>query len=123
MPAQITRLSLDVGIRHFHCGVCGNALIDDQDGLREVLCDHVFAVVDWIGELTIGPATTPELAEALEKIFENDDGDVVEALAKVLPNTVVFFDFVEPARGGGHDGSSIAIAVDFASSGQQRVKG
>jgi len=114
---------LDVGIRRFHCGDCGNALIDDQDGLREELCDHVFAVVDWIGELTVGPATTPELAEALETIFENDNGDVVEALAKVLPDTVVFFDFVELARGGGHDGSSIAIAVDFASSGQERVKG
>ena len=114
MAAHITRLSLHLGIKNFHCSVCGERLIDSENGLTDELCGHVVAVVDWIGELIVGPAAPPKLAEAI-----NAKKDTVQALAKVLPDTVVVFDFIEPPRGGGHDGSSVTIAVDFADSSDE----
>ena len=122
MPAQITRLSLDPGVRHFHCPVCGSALIDDESGITEELCDHVVAVVDWSGELIVGRAAAPELGEALQTTFGSENEDVVKALATILPDTVVAFDFIEKARGGGYEGSSITFAVDFALIGQEATE-
>ena len=118
MPAQIARLSLNSGINNFHCSVCGERLIDEENGLTDELCGHVVAVVDWIGELIVGPAATPKLAEAM-----NETEHTAEALAKILPDTVVVFDFIEPPRGGGHDGEDLAIALDFAGGGDEEEEG
>jgi hypothetical protein len=123
MAASIVRLSLGGGILHFHCPVCGSALIEDQIGLSEELCAHVVGVIDWVQQLIIGPAVASELAEALEAAFNEDNADDVEAFAKVLPATVVVFDLAEPDRGGGHTGECIAIAVEFANAGENECAG
>src|SRR5262249_9780173 len=51
---------------------------------------------------------------------EDDDADgsredYVETLARLLPETAFVVNMVEPARGGGHDGSVCFVAIDFAS--------
>jgi hypothetical protein len=116
MPAQIARLSLYSSINDFHCSVCGERLIDRENGLTDELCGHVVAVVDWNEELIVGPAATPKLSEAM-----NEKEHTAEALTKILPDTVIVFDFIEPPRGGGHGGSSMTIALDFAGSGDEEV--
>lgn len=113
MTASIVHLSLDQGILHFHCPVCGVAIVESEIGLSEELCPHVVVIVDWIDELIVGPAVADELSESLQSAFDDDD-NAIEALAKNLPPTVVVFEMSEPNRGGGHTGDSITIAIDFA---------
>ncbi len=113
MPAQIARFSFAYGASRFHCCACGEALLRGEEGLSDTFCQHVVAVVDWIGELTIGPAVTSRTAKKIQKALE-DEANAANAIARVLPEVVVVFDFVEPARGGGHDESTISFAMDFS---------
>lgn len=85
-----------------------------EQGSRAVL-RHVLFVQDFVGEF-------PHIDKKYEHLFEDDNPPELEALVAKLPATAVVFEFTEPARGGGHDGSRAAVAVDFAEAGVQEGK-
>ena len=114
MTASIVRLSLGRGILQFHCPMCGCAVVEEEAGLSNELCPHVAFIVDWIDELLVGPAVAEELGQSAQSLFDDEGYDGVEALARIMPPSVVIFELSEPSRGGGHTGSCITIAVDFA---------
>jgi hypothetical protein len=95
--------------------VCARPILFEEEGLTETLCAHVMAVVDWVEILTLSDELGEKSGERLEEAFELDnDKDRLQNLADALPSTALVLEFIEPARGGGHDRSSIAFAVDFA---------
>lgn len=112
MCAQIVRMDLEYGIKHFHCAICGSTLVDGEAGITDEFCQHVVVLVDWVQQVMLGNGAAPELEQEIEAATEN--ADIVEALGKILGDTVVVFEFTEPGRGGGHVASSIVVALDFA---------
>lgn len=106
MPATTVSLTRLDGFPAFHCFHCG-AVIFSEDGPAESLCRHVSVLWDSYGEPELGPAAGDGIAEKLDEVEEFG----LEELSGVLGDSIVVFELIEPARGGGHDGYVFLVAI------------
>lgn len=112
--AQVAKLVLDDGLERLHCPVCGQALCIAGEGLADSFCDHLIAIVDWVDEVIDGPAGETWSDQIEDLVQDEAPENLADAIGKVLPPTALVLDFTEPARGGGHTGSHILFALEFA---------
>lgn len=113
MSAQIVRLSIDYGIRRFHCAICGSAVVSPKNGLEERFCEHVVVVVDWVQNVILGAAAPDGLLDAMQAANDEAADNTAAIIANILHDTAVVFELTEPGRGGGHDSAAIILAFDF----------
>jgi hypothetical protein len=109
LTSPVARISSSEPILEFYCPACGSPILVSDEGLADSYCEHLVFIRDWVGETHYGEQLDEKLVEALQTLEEDD----VEAIASVLPTSAVVFVLTETTRGGGHDGSEIAIAIDF----------
>ncbi len=116
MASQHLRIEIENGLLKFHCPNCGSTLLDQEYGLTDDPCRHTLFIIDWIGELAFGESVSGNLKVEVERILQDEDmvsDNKVGELVDVLPSSSVIFELIEPAQGGGHDGSSITFCIDF----------
>lgn len=123
MPASIARLSIDGGVTRLHCPVTGRPVITDE-GFDESApqSPHIRFFIDWAQTAWVPPAAQlPEhdrsTHDKIRNLLTNDELDqaeLIEKCAKLLPNSCVIFELIEPARGGGHSGSVCYACFDFS---------
>lgn len=109
MSASVVKVCLR-SLERFCCPACGFEILSSE-GQSEALCTHVVAMVDWVDEFTVPDTIETPLSEALQCAFEQSG--TLEAVAAVLPPSAAAFELVETARGGGHQGSSFTVVIDF----------
>lgn len=120
--ANVVEVEVENGDYTFHCPVCGISVIGGE-GYAEPECGHIRFFVDWIGEFwtpkdSLFDAKAKETQDRIRKQWKDvadSREDSVKALARLLPETAFVVNLVEPARGGGHDGSVVFVGIDFAS--------
>jgi hypothetical protein len=118
-----TRVTINVhgGITHFCCPRTGVPIVDDQGFNEDKQSPHVRFVIDYIGGVWMTPRKrTPAdqiayMERCAKLLFDEDRStdSLLRALARVLPPSVVIFELTEPARGGGHDGSWLLVAIEM----------
>ena len=115
MAAPVASIEALNGFDSLHCPACGH-IIFGEDQTDDGFCPHLVFFVDWVGELSFGHggeegASTEEQERLLTAWEGAEDADqAVRAMADALPSHAVVLELVEPARGGGHDGSYCAAA-------------
>jgi hypothetical protein len=115
MPAAIARLTIDNGIRSFFCPACGFALLKEEVGLEDSVCDHVIGVIDWLGEYQASPRFDNFASQitALVEAHGDAETDALADIADVLSDSALVVEFCEPGRGGGHEGSVLTFILNF----------
>jgi len=80
--------------------------------MADEFCPHIVAVIDWVDELHLGETNPADLAGDLEDA--HGQGTDLDTIAGLMNRSTIVFEFIDPASGGGHDGSSFVVAVDMA---------
>lgn len=121
MPAAIAELELENGVYRLHCPTCGTVILDMESGITEDPCKHVlFYYLDLVGELEtphIGQYPS-DLHSQIEEILYDGTEAAMAGLAALFPSSVLILQLREPARGGGHDGSTLLMALDLTSTAE-----
>lgn len=118
--AGVVVVEAENGFSSLHCPRCGDVVFDEEP--REAFCSHLIFFIDWIAELYLSETPTPtidaSLLERLRTAWEEDEDASIESavsrMAELLPASAFVLQMVEPARGGGHDGSVVFAAFDLA---------
>jgi hypothetical protein len=119
--AAYVELEHELGIGHFHCPVCGKALIKPEEGIDEKPCTHVVLIHDWVGEFVARDQNIQILIDRAMTEAEEKDGYAIELLRKAFDQNVVFFEFLEPGWGP-KDPQVTTIAIDMGMAGRRPEK-
>jgi len=115
MSASVVELKIEGGVKKFFCPACGEAWLVEGEGMTDKSCEHLLAVVDWVGEFQAGSHLSEEQATRFEGILvEGDHEHPLQELARILPASAAIIELVEPARGGGHSDASVVFIMDLA---------
>ena len=114
MSASVVEFKIDGGVEKFFCPACGEPWLVEGEGLADQFCEHVLAVVDWVGDFQPGSNLSGEQVTQFEEILiEGDYGNPLQELANILPASAAIIKLAEAGRGGGHSGSSIVFIMDL----------
>ena len=118
--AAYVELEHPLGIATLFCPVCGQKIIDKDEGLQDEdqLCDHVLLVHDWAGEFHARDDEIQARVDAALDEGEEKGGDEMERLRSRFGRNVVFFESFQPATGT-QDAAAITVAIDMGAAGQQ----
>lgn len=120
--AGVVVVEAENGFSSLYCPRCGEVIFDETGEVREAFCSHLIFFSDWIAELYICETPTPTIdashLERLRAVWEEDEDASIESaasrMAELLPASAFVLHMVEPASGGGHDGSVAFAAFDLA---------
>ena len=127
MPARLANIELQYGLNAFYCPTCARPVLLPDEGLTETFCPHVAFIINWVGdwEPTEPAGLSPEAIEALEAAYDDepDEESALTRVANMLPDRGLILTFTEPARGGGHQESSLTLGILFPAGDEDEDEG